>query len=251
MAPVVAPSGSSAKANFPAEWYFTRKIRQCVIAPIRGRRLISGMTFDPDHSHAHPHESGIKWLDITIGVSVVLISVISLVVSIQHGKTMEKMVEQNERMVAANTMPMLTMSGSNVDPATGAPRLSLEIKNGGVGPALIDWFEMRYKGVSYGDPVGLLHACCADAVPAGQLLPKGLVYSNISGSILPARESLEPIQISSKASKTVFLAVEKSRADLETRACYCSVLEECWLTDFAAVRPRRVKSCAVPKHGDS
>ncbi len=101
--------------------------------------------------------------------------------------------------------------------------------------------------MSYGDPVSLPHACCADAVPAGKLLPRGLVFASVSGSILPARESLEPIQISSKASKEVFLAVERSRSDLETRACYCSVLDECWLTDFAVARPKRVKSCAAPK----
>ena len=104
-----------------------------------------------DHSHgAHPHGSGIPWLDIVVAVSAVFISVVSLVVSIEHGKTMEKMVDQNQRMVEASTLPLLMIAGSEFD-ASGKPFFREVISNGGVGPAIIDRFEIRYKGVLYTD----------------------------------------------------------------------------------------------------
>ncbi len=47
----------------------------------------------PEHGHGHEHKTGIPWLDAVIAASVVFISLLFLMVSIQHGKSMEKMVD--------------------------------------------------------------------------------------------------------------------------------------------------------------
>jgi hypothetical protein len=118
----------------------------------------------PEHSHgAHPHGTGIRWIDLIVASSAIFISVVSLVVSIDHGKTMEKMVDQNQKMVEASTMPILTIFGREFDDS-GKPMLQETLSNSGVGPALIDRFEVRYKGVVYTDHVALLRACCAAAL---------------------------------------------------------------------------------------
>jgi len=204
------------------------------------------MSFTPDegHGHAHGHGTGVKWLDITVGVSAMFISVVSLVVSIQHGSTMEKMVNQNERLVAASTLPVLKYFGSELDTATGLPRFSLNVKNGGVGPALIDWFALRYKRLSYDDPGALLRACCG---VANARMPPGMFYSNLSGSILPARETSEFLVATDRVPPDLQAALRRARQDMDMQACYCSVLDECWITDFGPARPRRVTSCALPK----
>ena len=201
---------------------------------------------ESEHGHSHGHGTGISWLDMIVAISAVFISVVSLVVSIGHGRTMERMVEQNEKMVAANTMPFLTEIGSNLDPVTKRPAIHIAVKNGGVGPAIIDWFEIRYKDVAYGDIDALLRACCAEALPKGGSSPKEVIYSNVSQTILPARESIEPIFLTTDASKELYLALEKARHDMSYRACYCSVLDECWQTDFGPARPARVKECHAP-----
>jgi hypothetical protein len=204
------------------------------------------MAFEPGHDHAHHggHGTGVKWLDIIVGLSAVLISVVSLVVSFQHGQTMEKMVDQNERMVAANTLPFLTVDDTQLDARTNQPRFSLVLNNGGVGPAVIDRFQLRYKGVAYHELGALLRACCAEALsPKG---PSAAIYSNISGSILPPRETREPIVIVPNGDMRLYNAFLKARPDISYDACYCSVLDECWRTDFSPGRPSRVKDCRVP-----
>jgi len=203
------------------------------------------MTLEPDHAHAHPHGTGVKWLDIIVGLSAVFISVMSLVVSIGHGATMERMVQQNERMVAANTMPFLTWIGNQADPTTGARRETFVLSNGGVGPALIDWFQIRYKGVAYGTEAALLRACCAQGLSA-QDMSNGVYYSNVTGTMLPAREHTLPIDIAPGASPALMSVLDRARSDLSVSACYCSVLEECWITDFSQSRPRSVPECRVP-----
>jgi hypothetical protein len=200
------------------------------------------MVAESEHGHGHSHGTGARWLDMLVGTSAIFISVVSLVVSIGHGKTMERMAEQNDRMLAGNTRPLLTSIGSQIDPVTNKPLLRLMLKNGGVGPAVIDWFEVRYKGVAYGSLDKLLLACCAGALPSDGHV-KGLIYSNVSQTILPARESVDFITLNGDAGRDLFVALDKARADIGLRACYCSVLDECWLTDFSASRPRPVKEC--------
>jgi len=202
-------------------------------------------TAELDHVHAHAHGTGVRWLDIIVGISAVFISVVSLIVSINHGSTMERMVQQNERMVAANTMPFLTFAGNQADPATNARRERLVLSNDGVGPALIDWFQIRYKGVAYGSEGALLRACCAQALSA-QDLTNGVYYANVTGTVLPAREATSPIDITPSASSALMDAVDRARSELSVSACYCSVLEECWVTEFSQSRPRRVPDCRVP-----
>ncbi len=195
-----------------------------------------------DHSHGHHHGTGVPWLDIVMGVSAVFISVISLVVSMQHGKTMEKMVEQNEKLVAASTMPFLSEMGGNIDLATNKPSVHLILKNGGVGPAIIDSFQVRYKGVPYHSSGPLLKACCRDALaPNGD--ESGTIYSNITGTILPARESVDFLLLDPSAPAKLQQSLDKARRDMTFSACYCSVLDECWQTDFEDTRPKPVPAC--------
>lgn len=204
------------------------------------------VTPGPEHEHAHHHGTGVKWLDIIVGLSAMFISVVSLVVSIQHGRTMEKMVEQNEKMVTANTLPYLVTYGGQVDPATKQHGLHLTVKNGGVGPAIVEWFEVKYKGKAYGDLGGLLHACCEAELPKDGSA-SGVMYSNVSGTVLPARETVDYLIFEPGALVPLQQSVDKARKDMEVSACFCSVLHECWETDFSGTQAKVVEKCEAKK----
>ena len=203
---------------------------------------VSGLMPEPEHGHGHEHKTGIPWLDGVIAVSVIFISVISLVVSIEHGKSMEKMVEQNQKLVVASTLPLLTIGGSMLDPITNKPLSRLILANNGVGPAIIERFEIRYKGIAQ-TPDTFMNSCCVQAKGKNGL---PMVYSNVSGMILPAREARDLITIRPIGSDNKLIqAYEKSRNDTRFYACYCSVLDECWETNFDHKRPQPVKECKV------
>jgi hypothetical protein len=202
---------------------------------------------ESEHGHSPHHGTGIRWLDMIVAVSVIFISVVSLVVSIEHGRTMGELVRENQKMVAGSTMPFLTYGGSQFDPVTSQRILKLILKNGGVGPARIDWFELRYKGVPYSSNKALLHACCSAALSKDGVLPKGVFYANVSGMMLPQRESIDFIDLTSDAGPDLINALDDAREDIRVHACYCSVLEECWQTDFTrGSRPVRVTECHPP-----
>jgi len=210
---------------------------------------VSGLMPEVEHAHGpHGHGSGVRWLDVIVTVSVVFISVISLVVSIEHGKSMEKMVDQNQKLVVASTLPILSIFWRELDD-TGKPMLQETISNGGVGPAIIVKFEIRYKGVAYDDHRALLRACCAASYLKAQKNghPK-VYYSNVSGLILSARQDMYPITIKpDKDALDLYSDFRnvKDSDDITYHACYCSVLNECWETDFDRKRPQPVKECKV------
>jgi hypothetical protein len=223
---------------------------------IRSEEDMPGLMPEAGHTHIHPeHKSGNRWLDVIVAVSVIFISAVSLVVSVNHGRTMEKMVEQNQKMVdqnqklvVANTLPILSIFWREIDD-TGKPMLQETISNGGVGPAIIEKFEIRYKGVAYHDHRALLRACCAASYLKAQKIghPK-VYYSNISGFILPARQNLYPITIKpDKDALDLYSDFRnvKDSDDITYYACYCSVLDECWETNFDNKRPQPVKECKV------
>jgi hypothetical protein len=181
-----------------------------------------------------------------VATSAIFISVVSLVVSIGHGRVMEQLVMENRKMVAGNTMPFLTWGGNQFDPVTNKRHLRLILKNGGVGPARIDWFELRYKGVPYSSETALLRACCTGALPKNGSWPNGAFYANVSGTMLPQRESIEVIDLTPEAGLGLITALDNARSEIEVHACYCSVLDECWQTDFASSHPIQVKECHTP-----
>jgi len=197
------------------------------------------------HAHApHAHGSGIPWLDMIVGLSAIFISVVSLVVSIEHGRTMAKMVDQNEKLVVASTLPLLRL-GVYVDGANGADKIRLSVENDGVGPAIVEKFEIRLKGAAQSTDT-LFKTCCAQYLDKNGLFHGS--YFHISGSVLPAREERDLITILPVGSDNrLNLAFEKAmNNDMSFHACYCSVLEECWETDFdSSKRPQPVKECKV------
>lgn len=207
------------------------------------------MFAESEHAHSHHNGTGIRWLDMIVAISAMFVSVVSLVVSIGHGRTMERMVKENERMVAGSTMPFLTWSGSMFDPVSNLPRRRLILKNGGVGPARVDWFELRYKGVPYGSMEQLFLNCCSAALQKKNPL-RGVLYSSVSGTMIPQRESVDVLDLRPGVSPELMQALDSSRADITVQACYCSVLDECWKASFGndigSEKRVPVKKCAMP-----
>ena len=171
------------------------------------------------------------------------ISLISLVLGIQHGDVMEKVVHENARMVQASTWPYLTVSYSNGDPQ-GRQLYRLELHNNGVGPAKVKSLSFWYDGRRQADALMLNHAVtsAAGVTPAG-------VASSDTGGVVPARETVELLQaLPSMASPQTIAALNHARDRIVVRVCYCSIFEDCWTTGFAGDRPepRPVKVCPVP-----
>lgn len=195
----------------------------------------------PEAHHAHPGHSGHRWLDIGLAVSAMFVSVISLFVAVEHGRTMERMAEANTRMVEANSWPFVEYDSHNVD-ERGNAKIRLVLTNQGVGPARIETFELWWDGKPVSSPLALLEACCGTTKPEGTLS-----FGNTAPNILRAGEHEDFFAVSPNPGKFEFFdKLNAERAKITARVCYCSVFDECWVSSGLAVRANHVPSCPAP-----
>jgi hypothetical protein len=204
---------------------------------------------EPPHVH-HKHEphDRHRWFDIGIAVAVVLVSLGSLYVSLHTGETMEKLVEQNSRLVRANSVPLLQFDTGNVGDDIKSREVYFAVRNAGTGPARVVWFELLLNG----KPVRNV----GDLVPAdakARLRHAEVVTSSIAPSMMPAGERRKllswPLPPEGDAfARSMWKHVDTVRQGLTVEACYCSLFDECWRTKAQADIPKPVATCEIGKH---
>ena len=109
---------------------------------------------DPELPHASHGKSGIAWLDLSLAIAVLALSAASLLTAQHSGRTMEKLVEENSRLVRANSTPVLQFLSGNV--GDNGRAISLSVANVGTGTARVIWFEITMMGLAKTDPIDLI-----------------------------------------------------------------------------------------------
>lgn len=198
---------------------------------------------EPPHRH---HAVGEHWLDKVLPVSAILISVVSIWIAYHHGEVMQKLVDQNERLVAANSLPHIALEVRDPVDNRGLAQLNFVASNAGVGPAEIRSVEMLLDGKPVSNSRELLKGCCNLDTSEYRRAPlEGIMLRPGESRLFLAVDS-RPV-IGRPAFDRFYKAWLADR--IETRVCYCSVFEDCWTrTSEAGSRPRPVgKQCPAPK----
>jgi len=208
----------------------------------------------PEQPHQHPAHTGHSWLDIGLAICAMFVSVITLFVAIEHGRTMQRMADANARMVEANSWPFVAFETHNErgdDQGRGDVRLVL--RNQGIGPARIQTFELWYNGQPMSSPKQLFGTCCAitpaereawqtTVMGVGATAPTILRAGDHTDFLsMPAPEDRHKIKME------LWRKFNVERDKISVRVCYCSVFDECWIGSGTTTQADRVQSCPAPK----
>ncbi|MDB5977903.1 MAG: hypothetical protein JWR07_4663 [Nevskia sp.] len=182
-----------------------------------------------------PKRTSRRWLDMVVGTSAIVIAVISLVVALRQSQIME-------RQLAASIWPYLQYgTGNGTD--DGKKIISFDIENVGVGPAQVHSVSLRYKDKPIHDVRELMLACCSDLLDA-----KGkpnLWANSLHGQVLaPNRPRAFLTLIDTPENAPYWDRLNAERFKVEFKACYCSVLDQCWMVD--STRDERTPLAACP-----
>jgi hypothetical protein len=196
-----------------------------------------------EHRGAHVG-TGKRWLDLTLALSAMFVSIISLAVAVHHGNAID-------RLVQANSWPFLMYGTDNQD-AQGNRHIRLRVENAGIGPARIQTFEVWWHGQPVANAPELLRACCmpgsASAIDASTARSLDLSIGQIPSRVLRAGDSETFLALKLKdANADIWHRLDVARLQLKMRACYCSVFDECWATDLEHTSAQRVGSCPPAK----
>lgn len=189
-----------------------------------------------DPSDARERAGSSRALNFIASASAVLLSIVSLSVAISANRT-------QERLLAASVWPSLEYGTGNRDDS-GADVISLAIGNSGIGPARLRTVQVLYLDQAAKDSEALLKSCCE--------LAKGTKLTTITSStrarVVKPGEDVEFLRLArTDNDDALWQRFNKARFDIRVKACYCSVLDDCWMLDSTAIEPRAVATCpAVP-----
>lgn len=188
--------------------------------------------------HSHHHKVGHRWIDLALALSALILSITSILIAIQNDHAMHN-------LVTANSWPYLEMGNGNAK--DNAPAIHFDVKNAGIGPALIEKFVVTYDGQAVADENDLLAKCCG--IQGKESSSKLDVYVDmITGRVLPARESIAFFELAkTDENRDTWEKLNVARFKVGMSACYSSVFGEHWITTLGNAKPRSVESCdALP-----
>ncbi len=192
----------------------------------------------PEKPELHHHPTGIPWFDFIVPVAVLCISIASLLTSLQSEKSMHALVEQNSRLVSAQSTPLLMLDTSNL--SDGKPVISMTLSNVGTGPARIAWLHVADSdGIDYSG--GTLYERLAKVDSTASFMSQ-----QISATLMRSGDERSVFRFPKPASQAALVqweALNKTRRNLHASACYCSIFDECKITQFGDSHPKPVASC--------
>ena len=177
-------------------------------------------------------------MDFAVPLSALAVSMISLAIAIHHGHTMQKMADENARLVQANSWPLLQFTTGNANDK-GEPEITLNVENAGVGPAKLISLEIFHGDKRIRTPRDLVQAL--DPATTRPQLSLGLTMP----VVVRAGDSQLLMGLKRQGQETFWDKLNTARFELRFRACYCSVFDECWVSDLATVSPQHIDHCAV------
>jgi hypothetical protein len=202
----------------------------------------------PEQHHHHAAQTGRRCLDLVLALTAMFVSVISLVVAIEHGRTMQRMADANARMVEANSWPFLQFGTHNLD-EHGNADVRLVLTNNGIGPARLETFELWWNGQPMSSPAELIKACCSTTeAEQAQAHTEPFSMGLAAPSILRAGDHTDFLALpATLRNKDLWSKFEVERDKITVRLCYCSVFDECWRGSGITTHAERVASCPAPK----
>jgi hypothetical protein len=137
--------------------------------------------------------------------------------------------DATQKMQSGGVMPFVTFGTSNGD-KEGNQDIALTLTNNGVGPAILGPIEIRYEDKPVTTPLDLLQACCTETGA------RALIFSTSPSTGIAVRPG-ETIDFVS------WQTFNKERWKLKVRACYCSIFNDCWITEGMQGLPKAVNKC--------
>ena len=176
----------------------------------------------------------LRWLksnhQTVTSIAAMMVSVIALYVAWDQSRVMRA--QQHGAVIPALQIDgFISNEGERVV-------LGLRVFNNGVGPAFIESVDVYRQGEPQSDLTVLLRAAGLDTDDRS--------WTTMAGRVMAPGQSVEPVRMGWPAEQvgvTELSQLAREFSDWETRICYCSVFDRCWIANSANARPRAVERC--------
>lgn len=193
--------------------------------------------------HTEHHKSGVRWFDVVMAIGVLSLSAGSLYVALHTGHTMEKLVAQNERLVHAQSTPVLQYEHGNVNDAR-EPSLDFEITNVGSGPARVVWVKLKHDGREFANWDEFTRSLDTGGGDQVEFTTSFIAQTTLSAG--ETRLVMSWRYPETEGAQAQWRRLNEVRFEATVEGCYCSVFDQCWTSNMQADIPQEVTSCEAP-----
>jgi hypothetical protein len=198
-----------------------------------------------------------RWFHIAVAASMVISAISALVATLHTGRTMTALVEQNAKLVRAGSTPVLEFGHGNRE-EDGSSAVTFNVGNAGSGLARVVWFELKLDGKPMPHMGAVLQAlkqqdASMAVAPALTAQSVSLVTASIEGRMLAPRSDVrmftwaKPVADNELQVKLWNLLDKARFTRITAQACFCSVFQECWLSDLKGEFPKPSATCEQEK----
>ncbi len=188
-----------------------------------------------------------RWFHVATAASMVISALAALIGTLHTSRTMEALVEQNARLVRANSTPILEFGHGNARD-DGSSVLEFNVRNVGTGAARVVWFELRVDGQVMPDMQAALRAV-SPGLQSPMRFMSGPVAPRVFASGAEQRIFGWPKPAEAEtAAAAAWRAMDSARFKrIKVEACYCSLFDECWKSQLDGGLPTPAPSCPAEK----
>lgn len=180
-------------------------------------------------------ERMIKYLPIFV-ISHALVTIPTFVISLALAYATFVQADATRKIQTSETWPYVSFGTSNSRP-DGTLEIRFNLTNDGVGPARLEAMQFLYKGKAMSNPREFLSKCCAGDTKFT------FMTEPVTGVLRPgAQTDFIRVEKTDKNAE-IWDKLDRERWNIVVRSCYCSVFNDCWISDNRQKRPQAVKAC--------
>jgi hypothetical protein len=190
------------------------------------------------------------WAESALAIGAVVIAAVSLWVAYDTEATNRQLVVSERQLVTENAWPFVQESYSTAmlkEHSLTPVRLErVIVANAGVGPAKVETFEILWQGRAYPSWPALARACCGYDGPTDTSDP--MDTSSIAGSVLRPGQAVPILYYPwTPANSVIWRKLHNIVPTVGFKVCYCSVFDQCWLTNGEGLHPRSASVCPASR----
>lgn len=183
-------------------------------------------------------------MEVFVSLAALITAVAAVVITLEQTKVMREEAELERNNARISVLPSVWLS-TYIGDIEGEAYYKVVLTNKGLGPAVIERFEVSYQGQPVYNWDELARKIAAD-LGADKSFEGNYLRSSRSpvspGLMLEAGGSASPLQVDGETEPDGISLLMRGSRDVGISLCYCSLYSDCFRTELFE-RPQELESC--------
>ena len=183
-------------------------------------------------------------MEVFVSLAALITAVAAVVITLEQTKVMREEAELERKNARISVMPSVWLT-TYIGDTDGEAYYKLVLTNKGLGPAVIERFDVSYQDQPVYNWDELARRMAAH-VGSDKSFEGGYLLSDRSsvspGLMLEAGGMAYPLQVDNSTDPDGISLLMRGSRDMKISLCYCSLYSDCFRTELFK-RPQEVESC--------